>query len=124
MKNENDIVTYWPLDDDYAQNLNATLFKFQDFSHRAELHLMKELTHVEESKLLQQEARNLDEEFLRWGESITDHPSYTRITVASLDESAVALSGCNYCHSGPVDIYTDCKSLAFTSQAHHNDLFV
>lgn len=114
IKNENDIVAYWPLDDEYAQNFNATLFKFQDFTHRAELHLMKESPHVEESKLLQQEAFTLDEEFSCWGESITDHPSYMRVTVASLNEIAAAQSGCDYCHSGPVDTYSDCTLLAST----------
>lgn len=121
MKNENDMVTYWPLDDEHAQNLNATLFKFQDFSHRAEMHLMNESPPMKESKLLQQEALTLDEEFSHWGESITDHPSYTRVTVASLDESAAALSGCDYCHSGPVDTYSDRTSIAFISRAHRDD---
>lgn len=121
MKNENDIVAYWPLDDEYAQNLNATLHKFQDFSHRAELHLMRGSPDKDESKLLQKEALTLDEAFSRWGESIIGHPLYTRVTVASLEESAAAQSGCDYCHSGPVDIYSDCTSLAFTSRAHPND---
>ncbi|PON27729.1 hypothetical protein TGAM01_v203496 [Trichoderma gamsii] len=107
LMSEDDIVAYWPLDDSYVQNLNATLHKFQDFSHRAELYLMKETAHMEESKLLQREALVLDEEFSHWGESITDHPSYARVTVASLDESAAAQSGCDYCHSGPVDTYSD-----------------
>lgn len=115
LKSENDIVAYWPLDEDYAQNLNATLHKFQDFSHRAELHLMKASPQKEESKLLQQEALTLDEALTRWGESITDHPLYTRVTVASLDESAAAQSGCDYCHSGLVETYSDCTSLSFTS---------
>lgn len=81
---------------------------------------MKASPHKEESKLLQQEALTLDESFSRWSTSITDHPLYTRVTVASLEESTAAQSGCDYCHPGPVDTYSDCTPLAFTSWAHRN----
>lgn len=116
MKKENDIVAYWPLDDERAQILNVTLLKFQNFSHRAEVHLMKESPPMDESKLLQREALALDKDFSHWNESVTDHPSYTRMAIGSLDESTVALSECDYCHSGPVYTYTNRTSVSFTSQ--------
>jgi hypothetical protein len=111
------------MDNEHIQGLDATLLKFQNFFHRAEIHLMKECATMNESKQLQQEAWAIDEEFAQWGESVSnDNSSYLRITIASLDESAVALSGRDYCHSGSVDKYSNCASTTgLMSWAYRND---